>query len=271
MVLVKAKPLRIACALIGVLLLAAGCSVDPPPVAPEPFGDFAVGEFGGVDGRQNILRVRKDGVALLIAGSPEAGRLSDSDLARLRALLTSEQFRSEVAREAALPKREPTCSDQIITEITMGSLSMSRTGSCGADDLPPAPAFAEILSVVAPARQGHFAVAVGDGAPLLRPVRLQRLPVRNQPGYVITVDHNGRGSITESGEPARSATLTESQQDALRMLEPWLSEGPVPPCNSPEQYRLHIDGGELRPDCSFRGRYPEFRALVAVLEGAFTP
>ena len=149
-----------ACALIG-FVLAAGCSGNPPPAALVPFGDFAVGEFGGVDGRENILRVRKDGVALLIAGSPAAGRLSDSDLARLRTLLTSEQFRSEVAREAALPKREQTCSDQIITEITMGSLSMSRTGPCGADDLPPAPAFAEILSIVAPARDGQFASPSG--------------------------------------------------------------------------------------------------------------
>ena len=257
-----------ACALIG-FVLAAGCSGNPPPAALVPFGDFAVGEFGGVDGRQNILRVRKDGVALLIAGSPAAGRLSDSDLARLRTLLTSEQFRSEVAREAALPKREQTCSDQIITEITMGSLSMSRTGPCGADDLPPAPAFAEILSIVAPARDGQFASPVGDGAPRLVPVRLERLPVRNRPGYVITLDQDGRGSITEPGEPARGATLSERRQDAVRMLELLLSEGPVPPCNSPESYRLRIDGGEVRPDCSFRGRYPEFRALVSLLEDAF--
>ena len=48
-----------------VLLLAPGCSIGarltPPTESlppPEPFGDFAVGEFGGVDGRQNILRVR---------------------------------------------------------------------------------------------------------------------------------------------------------------------------------------------------------------------
>ena len=171
-----------------------------------------------MDGRQLILRVGKDGVALLIAGSPAAGRLSDTDLARLRRLLISEQFRREVAREAALPKPEQACS---------------------------------------------------DGAPLLVAVGLRRLPVRNQPGYLITVDQAGRGSIAEPGEPVRSVILTENQQDVLRMLEPLLSEGPVPPCNSPEHYRLHIGGGEIRPDCSFRGRYPEFRALVSLLEDAF--
>jgi hypothetical protein len=37
----------------------------------EPFSDFSVGEFGGIDGRQNILYVRAaDGVALLISRAP---------------------------------------------------------------------------------------------------------------------------------------------------------------------------------------------------------
>ena len=81
------------------LLSAAGCSLVGPTAAPaEPFGDFVVGEFGGIDGRQNILHVRADGVALLISRAPAAGRLSDQKLSRLQTLLTSEQFREEVAR-----------------------------------------------------------------------------------------------------------------------------------------------------------------------------
>ena len=43
----------------------------------------------------------------------------------------------------------------------------------------------------------------------------------------------------------------------------------MPPCDSREYYRVSFDGGEIRPDCSMRGRYPEFRALVGLLEDTF--
>jgi hypothetical protein len=87
---------------------------------PEPFGDFSV-EFGGIDGRQNILYVRSaDGVALLISRASAAGQLSDQSLTRLQQLLTSRQFREEVTREAQRKSKasEPVCADQITTEVT---------------------------------------------------------------------------------------------------------------------------------------------------------
>jgi len=63
------------------LLTVAECSLVGPTAAPvEPFGDFTVGESGGIDGRQNILHVRADGVALLISRAPASGRLSDQQL-----------------------------------------------------------------------------------------------------------------------------------------------------------------------------------------------
>ena len=86
---------------------------------------------------------------------------------------------------------------------------------------------------------------------------------------MITVDRSGRASITETGEPVRTATLTAGQQDTLRLLTPLLNAGPVPPCDSTEYYRVRFDDGPVRPDCSFRGRYPEFRALVGLLEDVF--
>jgi hypothetical protein len=83
------------------LLTVTSCSLTSPSAAPsEPFQDFTVREFGGIDGRQNILYVRTDGVALLISPTPAAGRLSDQELSRLQILLTSKQFRKEVKREA---------------------------------------------------------------------------------------------------------------------------------------------------------------------------
>jgi hypothetical protein len=68
--------MRRALAVIGaaVLLVLTGCAlVDQVAVPSEPFGDFAVGEFGGIDGRQNIVYVRADGVALLVSASRPPG------------------------------------------------------------------------------------------------------------------------------------------------------------------------------------------------------
>ena len=258
---------------VALLLAPAGCSPDPPPAPAEPFGEFAVGEFGGIDGRQNILRVRPDGTALLISRQPAAGRLSGEAMGRLRTLLTSEQFRQEVAREAewnAKPKKW-VCSDQIITEVSMGALSLSRSGPCGEEDLPPAPAFAEILTIVGSARRGEFAGPVGADQPRLVPVRLERLDVTSEPGYVIMVDSLGRGSIRVPGQAARMGALVPGERDVLRLLIPQLTSSPVTPCQSTERYRLRVDGPVpvSGSDCQFRGRYPEFRAMVTVLESSF--
>ena len=128
-------------------LVVAGCSLTGSLATPsEPFSDFTVGEFGGIDGRQNILHVRADGVALLVSRVPAAGRLSDQKLTRLRTVLTSEQFGKEVANAARRKPRttDQVCSDLITNEVTMGTLSMSRTEPCGQEP-QPAPAFDEIL------------------------------------------------------------------------------------------------------------------------------
>jgi hypothetical protein len=93
-------------------LAVAGCApVGPLAMPSEPFGDFSVGEFGGIDGHQNILRVRADGVALLISRAPAAGRLRDQKLSRLRGALTSEQFRKEIAAQRTPRTTEQVCSD----------------------------------------------------------------------------------------------------------------------------------------------------------------
>ena len=138
------------------VLSVAGCSLLGPWAAPsEPFGDFSLGEFGGIDGRQNIVYVRADGVALLVSRMPAAGRLSGHDLSRLKTLLTSRQFRQEVKGEVERKAKSPApvCADQITTEVTMGSLWMSRTAPCGTE-AAPTPAFDEIVSILTPAMRG---------------------------------------------------------------------------------------------------------------------
>ena len=64
--------------LVDALLGAAWCSPKTPPEPSEPFGDFADGQFGGVAGLQEILRVRADGNAVLISREPASGRFTES-------------------------------------------------------------------------------------------------------------------------------------------------------------------------------------------------
>jgi hypothetical protein len=260
------------------LLAMTSCSLISPSAAPaEPFQDFTVGEFGGIDGRQNILYVRTDGVALLVSPTPAAGRLSDHDLSRLQTLLTSKQFPQEVQREAERKAKSPApvCTDQITTEVTMGRLWMSRIDPCGTKALPT-PAFDEIVSIVAPAMQGNFDGPVETTEPRLRPMRLERLPLQDQPAYTITIDAAARGMITMAGRKSELHDLSIQQRDTVRLLLARLVETPVVPCTSTVRYRLQIDpkppgsGPKISgPDCGFPQRQPEFRALTTLLENAF--
>jgi hypothetical protein len=253
------------------LLTVAGCSFLGTPALPsEPFSDFVVGEFGGIDGRQNILYVRPDGVALLVSHAPAAGRLSDQKLSRLQTVLTSEQFQQEVVREARRKSTapEPVCSDQITTEVTMGSLSMSRTEPCG-DESQSTPAFDEIVSIVAPALRGNFDGPVDTAEPRLLPLRLERIERPDQRGYTIKVEAAGPAMITETGGRSRKRDLTMQQRDTLRLLLARVIEKPVSPCTSPARYQLDVESGVSGPDCGFPQRQPEFHALAALLENVF--
>ena len=256
------------------VLTVTGCSLVGPVAAPsEPFGDFSVGEFGGIDGRQNILHVSAaDGAALLISRAPAAGQLSDQSLSRLRELLTSEQFREEVNQEAQRKSKPsvPVCSDQITTEVTMGSLSMSRTEPCG-EKSEPTPAFDEILGIVAPAMQGSFDGTVDSADPRLLPMRLERSPVQDQPTYAIRIDAAARAMITIAGRRSGLHELSIQQRDTVRLLQARIIDQPVVPCTSTAYYRLHVytEPAVSGPDCGFPQRQPEFRALTALLETAF--
>lgn len=237
-----------------------------------PFSDFTVGEFGGIDGRQNILHVRADGVALLISRVPAAGRLSDQKLSRLRTILTSEQFSKEVADGAQRKPgtTEQVCSDLITNEVTMGNLSMSQTEPCGVES-QPTPAFDEIVSIVAPAMTGNFDGPVETAEPPLFPVRLERMEHQNQAAHVIKVDAAGRGTIRLAGGGSKQRDLSVQQRDTLRLLIARISEEPVVPCTSTVHYRLDVatEPAISGPDCGFRERQPEFGALTVLLEDAF--
>jgi hypothetical protein len=265
---------RVAVLVTATTLTVAGCSLIGPLATPsEPFSDFSVGEFGGIDGRQNILYVRAaDGVALLISRAPAAGRLSDQSLSRLQGLLTSKQFREEVTREAQRKSTAPApvCSDQITTEVTMGSLSMSSTEPCG-EESEPTPAFDEILSIVAPAMQGNFDGPVGTAEPRLLPMRLERPQVQDQPAYTIRIDAAARAMITIAGRRSELHELSIQQRDTVRLLLARVIEEPVVPCTSTVHYQLYVDTEPAvsGPDCGFPQRQPEFRALTVLLETAF--
>lgn len=257
----------------GVLLSVAGCSLIGRAAVPsEPFDDFVVGESGGIDGRQNILYVRPDGVALLVSRAPAAGKLSDRTMSRLQTLLSSKQFRQEVARDAKRKQRTPVpvCADQVTTEVTMRSLSMSRSDPCQ-EESAPTPAFDEIVSLVAPALRGNFDGPVDSAEPRLFPLRLERIQAHDQPAYTITVDAAGRAMITVSGRTSELHALSVPERDTLRLLLARVIEKPVTPCTAPAYYRLHVDKEAPvdGPDCGFPERQPEFSALAAMLENDF--
>jgi len=265
-----------ALAIIGAtaLLVIAGCSLsDPVAVPSEPFGDFVVGEFGGIDGRQNIVYVRADGVALLVSRQPASGRLSEESMSRLRNLLTSTQFRQEVASDVQRKQRAPVpvCSDQITTEVTMGSLSMSRSDPCR-EKSEPTPAFDEIISIVAPALQGQFDRPVDAAEPRLSALRLERVQLQDRPAYLIKIDNRGRAMIMLSGHSSKWHSLSVQQRDTVRLLVARVIEKPVAPCTSQQlSYRLRVEKEPAveGPDCGFPQRQPEFGALTALLENAF--
>lgn len=267
--------MRRALAVIGaaVLLVLTGCAlVDHVAVPSEPFGDFAVGEFGGIDGRQNIVYVRADGVALLVSRQPASGRLSGQTLSRLRTLLTSDQFRQEVAADAQRKKRAPVpvCSDQITIEVTMGDLSMSRSEPCR-EKSEPTPAFDEITGILAPALRGDFDGPADTAKPQLFPTLLQRIQLQDRPAYVIKIDAGGRAKIMISGQTSEWHSLSVQQRDTVRLLVARVIEEPVSPCTSQAYYRLQVDKEPAAegPDCGFPERQLEFRALTALLENAF--
>jgi hypothetical protein len=268
--------MRRALAIIGaaVLLMITGCSLNgATPVPPEPFSDFVVTESGGIDGRQNIVYVSADGVALRVSRQPASGRLSDQSLSRLRNLLTSAQFRKEVARDVQRKQRPPVpyCSDQITTEVTMGSLSITRSDPCR-EKSEPTPAFDEILSIVALALQGHFDGPVDAAEPRLSAMWLKRIRLQDRPAYVIKIDNRGRAMIMMSGRSAEWQSLSVQQRDTVRLLVARVIEKPVVSCTSQQvSYRLRVgnDSAVEGPDCGFPQRQPEFRALTVSLENAF--
>lgn len=256
--------MRRALALIGaaVLLALAGCAlVDRVAVPSEPFGDFAVGEFGGIDGRQNIVYVRADGVALLVSRKPAAGRLGGQSLSRLRTLLTSDQFRQEVAADAQREQRAPVpvCADQITIEVTMGDLSMSRSDPCG-EKSEPTPAFDEITGILAPVLRGNFDGPADTAEPRLFPMSLERIQLQDRPAYLIKIDAAGRAKIMMSGRTSEWHSFSVQQRDTVRLLMARVIEKPVSPCTSRVYYRFRVDKEPAveGPDCGFPERQLEF-------------
>jgi len=182
-----------------------------------------------------------------------------------------------VQREAERKSKSPApvCTDQITIEVTMGRLWMSRTDPC-ATKTSPTPAFDQIVSIVAPAMQGNFDGPVETTEPQLPALRLERLPLSDQPGYTITIDTAAQGMITMAGRKSELHDLSIQQRDTVRLLLARLVETPVVPCTSTVRYRLQIapeppgSGAKISgPDCGFPQRQPEFRALTTLLEDAF--
>ncbi len=231
------------------------------PADLVPFGDFVVRETGGIDGRRFVLEVGAHGTALLMSRVVAAGQLAGESMSRLEVLLTSRQFRTEAAHKEPDPTRHR-CADLVSVTVAMGALSVTRTDPCGQQRERPAPATAEILSILAAARQGDFTAPVPASVPTLQPVRLERF---GDDAYVIEVDAAATGRLTVDGVVQRREALATSARDALRLLLPRLVALPAESCASPAPYALTV--GRVAVCSSLRTL--ELGSVVRLLEDAF--
>jgi hypothetical protein len=238
------------------------------PLPTVPFSEVMITETGGIDGRHDVLLIETDGVALRMSSEPSAGMIGEAALARLRILLESEQFRREVATQP--PPEPPSCSDQITMTVRMGPLQMSRTGPCPDGGDRATPAFDEILKLTSAPLQGTYAGPVPAGPPELLPVRLEADKTAAEPGYVITMDARGRGTMARPGAQVRR-TLAREAQDTLRLLLDRLAAAPVVECAQPGRRRAVIGSPDkvVVRECDAFGSQPEFSAMVGLLEQEF--
>ncbi len=255
--------------LLVLAALFAGCG--PRPAPNVPFEGVRLSETGGVDGRRNTLEVGSDGVALLLTAAPAAGRIAPDDLARLRTVLESEQFRREAAAEAERRSGPISCSDTITTAVTMGPLTVSRTEPCGSTRGGDTPAYEQVLQILDPAWHGEFAAPLGGGPPSAVPLELRRPARGDVGGYRVRIDAGGRAALRLDGSAERRRTLDTADQDTLRVVAARIVERPAQPCDRDPAYLLRIGGP--RPvsggDCAFTDRSREVRALITVVEDAF--
>ncbi|HEY5821814.1 MAG TPA: twin-arginine translocation signal domain-containing protein [Propionibacteriaceae bacterium] len=247
-----------AATLIGA---GAGCAEVADPVA---FTALDVTESGGVDGRRNVLSVQTDGTAVLLGRQVAAGQLPAADLARLRTLLESEQFRREATAEPGKPSKY-SCTDMVYLTVTMGPLSVSRSGTCGGDREKPAPAYGEIVSLLSQPRRGIFPDPVGNLEPRLQPLTLERTETGNAGGYRIAVRADGSGSVRRTGGQV-DRRLDRPAADALRLLQARLLAAAPQPCAPRGAYQLSVGGTAV---CgSLTGL--EFRSIIVLLEDVFS-
>jgi hypothetical protein len=164
------------------------------------------------------------------------------------------------------------CSDQVTVTVAMGPLQMSRSGPCPSGDDRSTPAYDEIVSIALTPLRGAYDQPVPAGPPALVPVRLAAKEAAAEPGYVISVDARGRGSLTREGVPAVRRTLPDDAQDTLRLLLARLAGAPAVECTDPGRRRALIGGQDPVTviECGYVGSQPEFRAMVNILEGQFS-
>jgi hypothetical protein len=124
---------------------------------------------------------------------------------------------------------------------------------------------------MAAAMRGNFDGPVDTTEQRLFPLRLERMALQNQAGYLIKIDTAGRGMIKLAGGGSKQRDLSAQQRDTLRLLIARIIEHPVVRCTSTAHYRLHVATEPVisGPGCGFRERQPEFGALTVLLENAF--
>lgn len=258
---------RVGAALVAaVALLFIGCTPRPAPAVP--FSEFTVSESGGIDGRHRPLLVRPDGVALLMSNDPASGSIQADDLARLRVLLTSVEFRQEAAADGRRDERQR-CADDIVWTVTMGALSVEE-GDCSGDD-GPTPATDEIIRILSDEVRGEFILGVPAGEPDLVPATLDRQASQYYPRATLRSTAAGDVTLRSDTGVEQTRRLVPEDRDTLRLLLDRQASRPAHECRHPGPYRLLIGGATAATVTSCVGEPtpPELRATIAVLENLF--
>lgn len=215
------------------------------------------------------LLVQPDGVAMLLSNDPASGSLPGAKLDRLRALLTSAQFRIEAAASAN-QKPAQGCADDISWSVTMGKLSVNAGGRCSGNDAPT-PVATEIIGLLVDEVGGSFSADVPAGPPDLVPFTIDRQATQYYQAATFSSTAKGEITMRKPDAPVQSRNLTATQRNTLRLLLARQTTIPAKTCKHDGPYTMRIAGS--RPTtvtyCVGETTTRELLATIALVENQF--
>lgn len=204
-----------------------------------------------------------------MSNDPASGSVAGADLERLRALLTSEQFRIEAAANSQKVPDQG-CADDITWSVTTGGLTVGTGGRCSGNDAPT-PATTEIIGLLADEVDGNFAADVPAGPPNLVRFTIGRQATQYYPAATFSSTAFGKITMRKADAPVQTRNLTVTQRSTLRLLLDRQTTIPAKACGRDGPYRLRIGGsrGTTVTNCVGEATSRELLATIALVENSF--